>query len=195
MDAMAKRLFDFIFAITGLVFTGWLIIIFYIAATISTGHSGIFKQLRIGRYGKMFTIFKLRSMKDTGGIKLITPLGRFMRRYKIDELPQLINILAGNMSFVGPRPDIPGYYDLLQGEDRKLLLLRPGLTGPASLKYANEEELLAASDDPEYLNDHIIFPDKVRINRAYQENQSLWLDIKLIVYTALRRQPGEEFLQ
>jgi len=192
---MAKRLFDFIFAITGLVFTGWLIIIFYIAATISTGHSGIFKQLRIGRYGKMFTIFKLRSMKDTGGIKLITPLGRFMRRYKIDELPQLINILAGNMSFVGPRPDIPGYYDLLQGEDRKLLLLRPGLTGPASLKYANEEELLAASDDPEYLNDHIIFPDKVRINRAYQENQSLWLDIKLIVYTALRRQPGEEFLQ
>lgn len=192
---MAKRLFDFALAIAGILLTGWLMLIFFIIAAIDTRQSGIFKQLRIGRHGKKFTIYKLRTMKDTPQGKHITPAGRFMRRYKIDELPQLFNILAGSMSFVGPRPDVPGYYDSLVGQDRELLQLRPGLTGPASLKYANEEALLAAAEDPVYLNDHIIFPDKVRINRAYQEHAGLWLDIKMILYTLMRKRPTEEYLQ
>lgn len=192
---MAKRLFDILLALAGLMLTGWLMLLFFIAAGISTGQNGLFRQVRIGRHGRRFTIYKLRSMKDAGGVKQITPTGRFMRKYKIDELPQLFNILAGSMSFVGPRPDLPGYYDLLQGDSRKLLLLRPGLTGPASLKYANEEEMLAEADDPEYLNNAVIFPDKVRINLAYQQHQGLWLDIKLIAYTILRRQPAESFLK
>lgn len=191
---MAKRLFDIFLALIGLLLTGWLILFFFIAATLSTGYNGLFRQVRIGRYGKKFTIYKLRSMKDMHDVKVVTATGRFMRKYKIDELPQLFNILEGTMSFVGPRPDLPGYYDLLQGEDRELLKIRPGLTGPASLKYANEEELLAAADDPDYLNDYVIFPDKVRINLAYQKHQSFWLDIKLIIYTMLRRQPKEDFL-
>jgi lipopolysaccharide/colanic/teichoic acid biosynthesis glycosyltransferase len=188
---MVKRVFDILLSFFGLGLTWWLIFLFFIAATISTGQNGMFSQVRIGRYGKRFTIYKLRSMADGLQGKTITPLGRFMRRYKIDELPQLFNILVGDMSFVGPRPDLPGYYDMLQGDDRKLLLLRPGLTGPASLKYANEEGMLAASPDPVYLNDHIIFPDKVKINRWYQEHYSLWLDIKLIFFTVFRRHKDE----
>lgn len=153
----------------------------------------MFAQLRIGRYGKMFVIYKLRSMKDAPHGKVITPTGKFMRRYKIDELPQLFNILMGDMSFVGPRPDLPGYYDVLKGDDRELLLLRPGLTGPASIKYANEEALLAASDDPIYLNDYIIFPDKVKINREYQKQHSLWVDIKLIFCTIIRSDKANRY--
>lgn len=192
---MAKRVFDFVLALAGIFLTGWLILLFFIIATVSTGQGGLFLQQRIGRFGKIFTIFKLRTMKDTSNGKYITRAGRFMRRYKIDELPQFFNILTGSMSFVGPRPDLPGYYDLLQGDDRKLLLLRPGLTGPASLKYANEEAILAAANDPVYFNDNIIFPDKVRINRAYQERAGFWLDIKMILYTLQGKLPAEDYLQ
>jgi lipopolysaccharide/colanic/teichoic acid biosynthesis glycosyltransferase len=192
---MAKRLFDFVFAIAGILLTGSLIVLFFIIATIDTQQSGLFMQQRIGRFGNKFTIYKLRTMKDTPQGKSISGIGRFMRRFKIDELPQFFNILTGSMSFVGPRPDVPGYYDLLQGEDRKLLQLRPGLTGPASLKYANEEAILAAAKDPVNFNDHVIFPDKVRINRAYQEHSGFWLDIKIILYTLMGKRPTEEYLQ
>lgn len=130
-------------------------------------------------------------MADTPSGKQVTGVGGFLRRSKIDELPQLLNILKGDMSFVGPRPDVPGYYDVLTGQDRCLLQLRPGLTGPASIKYANEEELLAMSKDSVYLNDKVIFPDKVRLNLIYYKKQSLWLDVKLLVCTLLRKLPKE----
>ncbi len=170
-------------------------LLFFLIATIDTRQNGVFTQQRIGRFGTPFTIYKLRTMKDNPVGKSISGIGRLMRRFKIDELPQLFNILAGSMSFVGPRPDVPGYYDVLQGDDRRLLQLRPGLTGPASLKYANEEAILAAANDPVYFNDHIIFPDKVRINRAYQEHAGFWLDIKIILYTLMRKLPKEDYLQ
>ncbi|WP_205528270.1 sugar transferase [Flavobacterium psychrotrophum] len=183
---MVKRLFDVFLSLAGLLAIWWLIFLFYVLVTLSDGQNGMFTQLRVGRYGKKFTIYKLRSMKDSAAGKVVTPVGRFMRRYKIDELPQLFNILIGTMSFVGPRPDVPGYYDTLRGDDRKLLLMRPGLTGPASLKYSNEEALLADTKDPVYLNDYVIFPDKVKINRKYQDKSNLWTDIKLIFYTIFR---------
>ena len=110
----------------------------------------------------------------------------FLRRYKLDELPELWNVLKGEMSLVGPRPDVPGYADNLKGKDRRILELRPGITGTASLKYANEEEILAAQDDPQKYNDEVIFPDKVKVNLQYYKNQSLWLDIKIIFATIFR---------
>ena len=108
-----------------------------------------------------------------------------LRKYKLDELPELWNVLIGDMSFVGPRPDVPGYADMLQGDDRRVLELKPGITGPASLKYRNEEEILALQDDPIKYNDEVIFPDKVKINLKYLDNWSFFEDIKIIVYTVL----------
>ena len=192
---MAKKIFDIFFALVGLIVFGVVILIFFIAVTISTGENGMFTQLRIGQYGRAFKIYKLKSMKNIKGQKQITSLGRFLRKYKIDELPQFYNILIGDMSFVGPRPDIAGYYDKLVGDDRELLKLKPGITGPASLKYAHEEVLLASIDNPLQYNDAVIYPDKIRINRNYQKHQSFWLDIKLIVYTVLGKKPTEEYLQ
>ncbi len=119
------------------------------------------------------------------GESRITPLGAILRKYKIDELPELWNILKGDMSFVGPRPDVPGYADRLQGDDRQILEMRPGLTGPASMKYANEEEILAQQADPVRYNNEVIWPDKVRINRVYQDNWSFGLDLKIIALTLL----------
>ena len=116
----------------------------------------------------------------------ITKWGHFFRRTKLDELPSLWNVLKGDMSLVGPRPDVPGYADKLTGDNRRILQLRPGITGPATLKYANEEQLLANVDDPVKYNDEVIFPDKVRINLEYLDNWSLWLDIKIIIRTIFR---------
>ena len=122
---------------------------------------------------------------SVAGESRITPLGAVLRKYKIDELPELWNVLIGDMSFVGPRPDVPGYADRLQGDDREMLELRPGITGPASLKYRNEEELLAAVDNPQEYNDTVIYPDKVRINRYYLHNYSFVKDIEMIVCTVI----------
>jgi lipopolysaccharide/colanic/teichoic acid biosynthesis glycosyltransferase len=119
------------------------------------------------------------------GESRITPLGAKLRKYKLDELPELWNVLIGDMSFVGPRPDVPGYADKLEGEDRRILLLKPGITGPASLKYRNEEELLAQQEDPQKYNDEVLFPNKVRINIEYLDHWSFWNDIKIIIYTLL----------
>lgn len=153
----------------------------------------IFTQKRVGRYGRLFTMYKFRSMTvnhlgssvSVKGESRITPLGAKLRKYKLDELPELWNVLIGDMSFVGPRPDVPGYADKLSGEDRRILLLRPGITGPASLKYRNEEELLAEQEDPQKYNDEVLFPDKVRINLEYLDNWSFGNDIKIIIYTVL----------
>lgn len=181
---MVKRIFDFFFAFLGLILMSWILLICIIIASIDTKSFGLFVQERIGQYGKPFKIFKIKSMNDTS--KRISSLGRFLRKSKLDELPQLLNILLGQMSFVGPRPDIPGYYDLLEGENRKILELKPGLTSEASIKYANEEELLNQYENSLEYNDTIIFPDKVKMNLEYYYKQSILVDLQIIVKTIFR---------
>ena len=189
-----KYIFDRVAALIGLLCIWWLLIIVAIIIKIKMpGGPAIFKQTRIGRHGKPFTMYKFRTMTvnhsgssvSVAAASRITPLGAVLRKYKIDELPELWNVLKADMSFVGPRPDVPGYADALTGDDREVLLLRPGITGPASLKYRNEEEILAAVDNPQIYNDTIIFPDKVRINRYYLHNYSFVSDIKMILCTVL----------
>lgn len=155
----------------------------------------MFSQKRVGQHGKLFTMYKFRTMTSAHsgstisikGESRITPFGAKLRKYKLDELPELWNILIGDMSFVGPRPDVPGYADVLKGDDRKILDLKPGITGPASLKYRNEEELLSTIEDPLKYNNDVIFPDKVKVNLNYLENWSFFLDLKIIVFTILSK--------
>ena len=189
-----KYVFDRVAALLGLLLIWWLLIVVAILIKAKMpGGPALFRQTRIGRHGKPFTIYKFRTMTvghggssvSVAGESRITPLGAVLRRYKIDELPELWNVLIGDMSFVGPRPDVPGYADRLQGDDREMLELRPGITGPASLKYRNEEELLAAVDNPQEYNDTVIYPDKVRINRYYLHNYSFVKDIEMIVCTVI----------
>lgn len=188
-----KRAFDLIVSITALFFLWPVILVTWVLASYDTQASGFFRQIRIGRQGKQFSVIKLRTMRDVGGTTVttlsdarITPLGRHLRCWKLDELPQLINVLFGDMSIVGPRPDVPGFLDELQGNDRKLLQLRPGMTGPATLKYRGEEALLEAQADPESFNQEVIWPDKVRINLKYMDNWSLWRDLSYIFRTIKR---------
>lgn len=158
-----------------------------------------FRQKRVGRHGRLFNILKFRTMVVNDGANpvtakndsRITPPGAFLRRWKLDELPELLNVLTGEMSFVGPRPDVEGYSDLLKGNERKILSLRPGITGPASLKYFNEEEILAGVENPKEYNDKVIFPDKVRINLKYLERRSMAEDLKIIFCTILRKKDYE----
>lgn len=187
-----KYLFDRIASLLGLLLL-WpvMLVIALLVKVRMPGGPALFSQLRVGKDGRLFTMYKFRTMSPEGGGSTvsvagdvrITPLGAKLRRYKLDELPQLWNVLRGDMSFVGPRPDVPGYADQLQGEDREMLQLRPGITGPASLKYRNEEEILASVPDPERYNDEVIFPDKVRINRYYLHHYSFWTDLRIIIAT------------
>jgi lipopolysaccharide/colanic/teichoic acid biosynthesis glycosyltransferase len=180
---MLKRLFDLLFALVTLFVFGGLIVLCILIATIDTKSFGLFWQDRIGQHGARFKIFKIKTLHNT--TKKGTRFGRFLRASKLDELPQLINILLGQMSVVGPRPDLPGYANLLQGTDRQLLTIKPGLTGLASLKYRNEEQLLATQQNPLHYNDTIIWPDKVRINNWYANHQTLTMDVQIIFYTVL----------
>ena len=212
-----KWLFDKLISLIGLISLSPILLI--VALLIKWKMPGpiLFCQQRVGRYGEIFTVYKFRTMTVKAEASVasrnseatsiasqeqsrITPLGEKLRRYKLDELPELWNVLKGDMSFVGPRPDVPGYADQLQGEDREVLLLRPGITGPASLKYRNEEDILEAVDEAlqkgrselpmgittvqEY-NDNVIYPDKVRLNRYYLHRYSFIKDIKMIVCTVL----------
>ena len=212
-----KLIFDKVVSLVGLIVLSPLLLI--VALLIKWKMPGpiLFCQQRVGRYGRIFTVYKFRTMTVKAEASVasrnseatsiasqeqsrITPLGEKLRRYKLDELPELWNVLKGDMSFVGPRPDVPGYADQLQGEDREVLLLRPGITGPASLKYRNEEDILEAVDEAlqkgrsglpigittvqEY-NDNVIYPDKVRLNRYYLHHYSFIKDIKMIVCTVL----------
>ncbi|MET0758868.1 MAG: sugar transferase [Flavobacterium sp.] len=182
---MIKRLFDLFFAVFGLIFLGWPLLFFWILAMIDTQSNGLFIQQRIGQFGKPFPIFKLKTIDSK--TRMISATGRFLRKSKLDELPQLFNVLIGSMSAVGPRPDIPGYYDQLQGEARKILELKPGLTSAASLKYFNEEYLLSQQENPLKYNDTVIFPDKIQMNLAYYYDHSFWGDIRIICNTVCRR--------
>ena len=194
-EKFVKRAFDIAFALIGIILFGWIILIAYLLASFSTGQSGFFTQERIGRHGKIFKVIKIRTMLNDNSINTtittaddprITKTGHFFRKWKVDELPQLFNILVAHMSFVGPRPDTPGFADQLQGEDRIILNIRPGITGPATLKYRDEEFLLSKQPDPERYNLEIIFPDKVRINKKYIEQYGFWKDIQYILQTFIK---------
>ena len=189
-----KFIFDRLAALLGLLLIWPLLLVVAILIKVKMpGGPAFFTQKRVGKHGRLFTMYKFRSMTvhhsgssiSVAGESRITPLGAKLRHYKIDELPELWNVLIGDMSFVGPRPDVPGYADVLQGEDREVLELRPGITGPASLKYRDEEDLLARQSDPVKYNDEVIFPDKVRINRYYLHNYSFIKDIQMIFCTVL----------
>ena len=196
MKAVLKRLFDIVVSFFGLcLLWPFLIVIAVLIRVKMPGGKAVFTQQRIGRGGKLFTIYKFRTMKvehhgssvSVAGESRITPLGAMLRRYKLDELPELWNVLKCDMSFVGPRPDVAGYADFLKGDDREILQLRPGITGPATLKYRNEEELLAMQENPQQYNDEVIWPDKVKINRYYLHHYSFVSDLKMILFTVLRR--------
>ena len=200
-----KIIFDKLFSILGLICLSPVMLVVSILIRIKMpGGPVIFKQKRVGQYGKLFTVYKFRSMKVAGEgttsiaseeENRITPLGKKLRRYKLDELPELWNVLKGDMSFVGPRPDVPGYADKLKGKDRDILKLKPGITGPASLKYRQEEDLLNSVENPQEYNDKIIYPDKVRLNLYYLEHYSFFKDIEMILCTVLGRKmryAGEE---
>lgn len=181
-----KRVFDI-----GLGMLLFLILIFPIfllllIATIDMSQSGLFSQVRIGQYGKPFRIYKIRTLRQEvhrlGHLETsATVFGKWLRQHKLDELPQLFNVLKGEMSFVGPRPDLPGFADVLSGEDRIILKVKPGITGPATLKYQDEEVVLAQQIDPEYYNRTVIWPDKVEINKKYVRTWSFSLDLQLIL--------------
>lgn len=190
---IVKYIFDRMMAFFGLLFLWPVLLIVAILIKCQMPGPVLFVQPRVGRNGKVFQCHKFRSMTvghhgssvSVAGEARITPLGAKLRRFKLDELPELWDVLIGNMSFVGPRPDVPGYADKLQGEDRIILTLRPGITGPATLKYRNEEELLATVENPQQYNDTVIYPDKVRINRFYAEHYSFIKDIQMIFCTVL----------
>ena len=177
----------------GLLFLWPVLLVVAILIKCKMPGSILFVQQRVGKNGKLFNCHKFRSMTvghggssvSVAGEARITPLGAVLRKYKLDELPELWDVFIGNMSFVGPRPDVPGYADKLQGEDRIILTLRPGITGPATLKYRNEEEMLATVTDPQKYNDEVIYPDKVRLNRYYAEHYSFIKDIQMIFCTVL----------
>ena len=205
MYKFIKRTFDIVLSLFGIIVCLPIFIFIFIWIKIDSRGPVFFKHRRVGQKGKILYIYKFRTMvKDAETMvsnfteaqkkeweenyKLkndprITKAGKFLRKTSLDELPQLFNILKGEMSFVGPRPDVAGYADKLQGDDRKILELRPGITGPASIKYRHEDKILAQQKDPKKYNDEIIYPDKVRINLDYYENWSFFLDIKIIFQT------------
>jgi len=186
-----KWCFDRIVALIGLVVLFIPLLVIAILIKIDSKGPAFFMQTRIGKDGKPFRICKFRTMFDqaegdsitTATDPRITRMGRWLRHSKVDCLTELVNVVIGQMSFVGPRPDVPGYADQLQGDDRRILQLRPGITGPASLKYRNEEELLAQQPDPKAYNDTVIWPDKVKINLNYLDHWTFLGDIQLIFKT------------
>ena len=193
--AFAKRLFDIVVSLIVLVLFGWLIALAWLVAAFETRSNGFFIQRRIGREGKAFGVIKIKTMYPRAqqgstvtayNDNRVSASGRFFRKTKIDELPQLFNVLIGDMSLVGPRPDVPGFADILTEDDRVILAIRPGVTGPATLKYRNEEFLLATQPDPEKYNREVIFPDKVSLNKEYIRNYSFFKDIYYIFQTVLR---------
>lgn len=215
-----KWFFDRVVAFVGLCFLWPVLLIVAIMVKIKMpGGPAIFTQKRVGKGGNLFTCHKFRTMipvknnegsnakkgdknwssVSVAGDNRITPFGATLRHYKLDELPGLWDVLIGNMSFVGPRPDVPGYADKLEGDDRDVLKLRPGITGPATLKYRLEDEMISAyvaerqaagdTRDAQVIaveyNDTVIYPDKVRLNKYYYENYSFVKDIEMIFATVL----------
>jgi len=174
-----KRAFDIAASLIGLIVFALPFVLVGVVVKLSSNGPVFFVQNRVGRHGKLFSCLKFRTMfvgSETYGTVTtardtrITPIGRFLRRYKLDEFPQLWNVLTGKMSFVGPRPDVPGYADRLTGDAQRILELRPGITGPATVHFRGEEELLSTVADPRKYNDEVIWPTKVALNLAYIDN-------------------------
>lgn len=193
-NRIIKRIFDLTFASIGLLVFGWLILLGALIAYLDTGKNGFFVQKRVGKNAKLISVIKLRTMRNLTGFSTtittsidprISKTGRILRNFKIDELPQLINVFIGNMSLVGPRPDVLGYADLLQGVDYIILQNKPGITGPATLFFRFEEVLLSKNLDAKAFNDKNIWPKKIELNKDYFYNYSLFYDIKYLVATAL----------
>jgi lipopolysaccharide/colanic/teichoic acid biosynthesis glycosyltransferase len=187
-----KRIFDVFLVLVGLPIFFLPTLILIVAATIDTNRYGVFSQWRVGQHGRLFKIYKIRTLREEhhqlGQLdKSATRLGKYLRRTKLDELPQLYNVLIGDMSFVGPRPDIKGFADELKGDDRVLLIVKPGITGEATLKYKDEERVLERQKDPEHYNRTIIWVDKVKINKNYVLNYSFSLDLRLILKSTLNK--------
>ncbi len=193
-NLVIKRWFDVTMSLWGLIVFAPLFAVVSLIVKFTSKGPVLYIAPRVGQFGKLFNLYKFRTMfvnadkEKEGSITIdgdrrITPIGRILRKTKIDELPSLLNVLKGEMSFVGPRPDVKGYADSLTGKDRLILNLKPGITGPATLKYANEEDLLASVADPVRYNNEVIFPDKVRINLSYLDSLNLFTDLKLIFRT------------
>ncbi|NNC46390.1 MAG: sugar transferase [Winogradskyella sp.] len=185
-----KRLFDIVVSLIVIPIIFIPLVLLLLMATIDTRLPGLFSQKRIGQKGKPFRIYKIRTLRkenhQLGKLdNSATTIGKFLRRTKLDELPQFFNVLIGDMSLVGPRPDIEGFADQLKGDDRIILIVKPGITGPATLKYKNEERILSRQLDPENYNRTKIWPDKVRINENYVRNYSFYLDLVLIFKSIL----------
>jgi len=192
---MVKRIFDFTASFIGLLLIWPFFILIALLIVLDSKGPVFFRQIRVGRHAKPFKMVKFRTMTiqqeststvSVKGDSRITRYGAVLRRFKLDELPELWNVIKGEMSLVGPRPDVPGYADCLNGKDRMILELRPGITGPASLVFANEEEILSKVNDPEKYNREVIFPGKVRINLDYYNRRNLLLDLKIIFATIFR---------
>lgn len=179
---LGKPLLDFVLSLIGLLLLSPLLVLISASLFLIHKSNPIFFQVRIGQFGKKFTVYKFKTIKDNGQSHSFLKL---LRKTKFDEFPQLINVLKGEMSLVGPRPDVPGYYDLLKGEARNILKLKPGLTGYASLKFANEESVLSQQKEPLKYNDEVIFPQKVKLNLQYYQNVSLLFDLKILLKTIL----------
>jgi lipopolysaccharide/colanic/teichoic acid biosynthesis glycosyltransferase len=184
-----KRIIDILLSTIGLIVLFPVIIISWIIASLETKSNGMFIQERVGQDAVIFKLYKIKTMIDLDNLtdtNRVTRFGCFFRTYKIDELPQLMNVIIGDMSIVGPRPDISGYADMLTGSDRQILSVRPGITGPAQLRYKNEEFLLNSHSNPVEYNDSIIWPNKIKINRKYVENCSFHKDFYYICETLKR---------
>ena len=187
-----KRIFDIILVLVLLPILSVPIVVLIFIATLDTNKNGVFFQLRVGQHGKLFKIYKIRTLRE-GNHRLgqleqsATRIGGYLRRTKLDELPQLYNVFIGDMSFVGPRPDVQGFADELKGGGRIILAVKPGITGPATLKYKDEERVLEQQKDPDHYNRTIIWVDKVKINKKYVENYSFFLDLIVILKSILKR--------
>ena len=188
------RPFDLAVAVAGLIVASPILAISWLAAGRAAKGSGIFRQTRIGQHGQPFEIVKFRTMRaDSAGTTVtaagdhrITRVGGLLRKSKVDEIPQLLNVLKGEMSLIGPRPDVAGFADELEGKDREVLSIRPGVTGPASVLFADEEQILASVEDPVTFNADVLFPSKTAINRAWIEHASLIDDLRILVWTVKR---------
>lgn len=195
IQLLIKRIFDFTVSLIGIVIISPILLVISILIKLDSKGPILFKQIRVGKNGKPFKIFKFRTMVvdaekkgmqiTVGSDSRITKSGLVLRKTKLDELPQLFNVLTGEMSFVGPRPEVPRYVEMYDENQKSILKVRPGITDLASIKYRNENDLLAKSLDPEatYINE--IMPKKIELNIEYLKNMSVLYDLKLIIRTVL----------
>ncbi|MBU6134408.1 sugar transferase [Clostridium tertium] len=195
-NQIVKRIFDFLVSLIGIIILSPIFVIVSIAIKLDSRGEVLFLQKRVGRYGKEFNIYKFRTMVTdaekigkqitVGKDSRITRVGAFLRKFKIDELPQLFNVLKGDMSLVGPRPEVPKYVALYNEEQRHVLDVRPGITDMASLRYKDENDILGKVDNPEEYYINIIMRDKLNLNLEYIEKSNLFFDIYLIIKTIIK---------